>query len=79
MRTARQNDNCTSRALKSTETVFEVFMENAAAAAVVLAENPYIIDLRQMVRWAFFTLLAIILLALLLKIILDLRKYHYKD
>ena len=54
-------------------------MENAAAAAVVLAENPYIIDLRQMVRWAFFTLLAIILLALLLKIILDLRKYHYKD
>lgn len=47
--------------------------------AVVLAENPYIIDLRQLCRWAFFTFLAILLLALLLKIILDLRKYHYKE
>ena len=41
--------------------------------------NPYIIDLSQIGKWSFFTLLAIILFALLLKIILDLRRFHYKD
>lgn len=41
--------------------------------------NPYIIDLSKLFRDIFFILLAIILITLLLKIILDLRKYHYKD
>ena len=45
----------------------------------ILEPNPYILDLHRLGRAAFFILLAIILLSLLLKIILDLRKYHYKD
>lgn len=49
------------------------------AAAATLTENPYIIDLRQLGRLAFFLLLAGILIMLILKIILDFRKYHYKD
>lgn len=53
-------------------------MENVTAAAAVMAENPYIINLRQLVRAAFFFLLAGILIMLVLKIILDFRKYHYK-
>ncbi len=53
-------------------------MENVTAAAAVVAENPYIIDLHQLVRLAFFMLLAGILVMLVLKIILDFRKYHYK-
>lgn len=45
----------------------------------VLEPNPYIIDLQQLGRIVFFILLAGILVSLLLKIILDFRKYHYKD
>ena len=41
--------------------------------------NPNIIDLRQIGKWAFIILLAGILLFLVLKIILDLRRFHYKD
>ena len=41
--------------------------------------NPYIIDLHRLGKIALFILLAVILLSLVLKIILDLRKYHYKD
>ncbi len=54
-------------------------MQDATPTPVISDINPYIIDLGQMGKWAFFTLLAIILLALLLKIILDLRRFHYKD
>ena len=41
--------------------------------------NSAIIDLHRLGKIAFITLLMIILTALLLKIILDLRKFHYKD
>ena len=44
-----------------------------------LGVNPAVIDLHRMGRLAFFGLLAIILTALLLKIILDFRRLHYKD
>ena len=53
-------------------------MQTATPTPVLSGTNPYIIDLAQMGKWAFFTLLAIILFALLLKIILDLRRFHYK-
>ncbi len=53
-------------------------MENVTSSAAVMAANPYIIDLHQLVRLAFFMLLAGILIMLVLKIILDFRKYHYK-
>ena len=52
-------------------------MQTATPTPVLSGTNPYIIDLAQMGKWAFFTLLAIILFALLLKIIL--RRFHYKD
>lgn len=55
----------------------DTLMENTAAAG--LAPNPYIINLHQLGKLVFFMLLAGILIALLIKIILDLRKYHYKD
>lgn len=55
----------------------DTLMENTAV--VGLTPNPYIIDLHQLGRLIFFMLLAGILIALLIKIILDLRKYHYKD
>ena len=45
----------------------------------IFEANPYIIDLRQLGKWAFIILLAGVLLFLLLKIILDLRKFHYRD
>ena len=48
------------------------------SVTAVLTENPFIIDLHQLGRDVFFILLAGILIALVLKIILDLRKYHYK-
>ena len=51
-------------------------MEIEAAAVQI---NPYIIDLHRLGRIFFFILLGALLLSLLLKIILDLRKYHYKD
>ena len=54
-------------------------MENVSASAAVMTANPYIIDLRQVGRLAFFFLLAGILVFLLLKIILDFRKHHYKN
>ena len=54
-------------------------MEYITATAAAYEPNPYIIDLQQLGKWTFFTLLAFILIALLLKILLDLRKYHYKD
>lgn len=54
-------------------------MEEMTETAAVLSANPYIIDLRQIGRLAFFFLLAGILIFLLLKIILDFRKYHYKN
>lgn len=54
-------------------------MDYATETAAAYEANPYIIDLQQLGKWAFFTLLAFLLIALLLKIILDLRKYHYKD
>ena len=44
-----------------------------------LGTNPAVIDLHRLGRLAFFSLLAIILIALLLKIILDFRRLHYKD
>ena len=50
-------------------------MENAAEA---LAANPYIIDLHRLGRLAFIFLMAFLLIMLVLKIILDFRKYHYK-
>lgn len=53
-------------------------METVTAAGAAMTENPYIIDLRQLVTAAFFLLLAGILIMLVLKIILDFRKYHYK-
>ena len=54
-------------------------MQTATPTPDLSGINPYIIDLGQMGKWAFFTLLAIILLSLLLKIILDLRRFHYRD
>ena len=54
-------------------------MENVTVSATGLAENPYIIDLHQLAKLAFFMLLAGILFMLVLKIILDFRKYHYKE
>ncbi|MBQ6505326.1 MAG: hypothetical protein IJI57_15580 [Flexilinea sp.] len=53
-------------------------MDNVTSSTAVLTDNPYIIDLRQLVGLAFFMLLAGILIMLVLKIILDFRKYHYK-
>ena len=44
-----------------------------------LGTNPAVIDLHRTGRLVFVTLLAIILIALLLKIILDFRRLHYKD
>ena len=49
------------------------------AAAAVLEANPYIINLRQLAKLSFIILMVFILIALLLKIVLDFRKYHYKD
>ncbi|MBR6089107.1 MAG: hypothetical protein IKP86_04175 [Anaerolineaceae bacterium] len=54
-------------------------MENMDAAAAVLEANPYIINLRQLAKLSFIILMVFILIALLLKIVLDFRKYHYKD
>ncbi|MBQ6517476.1 MAG: hypothetical protein IJI14_02075 [Anaerolineaceae bacterium] len=54
-------------------------MENMTASSAELAANPYIIDLRQLGRLAFFFLLGGILIFLLLKIILDLRKNHFDN
>ncbi len=54
-------------------------MQTAVPTPTLSEINPYTISLSRMGKWAFFTLLAIILLALLLKIILDLRRFHYKD
>ena len=45
----------------------------------IIEPNPYIIDLQKLGKTAFFILLTGILLSLVIKIILDLRKYHYKD
>ena len=45
----------------------------------VFGANPNIIDLRQLGKWAIIFLMAGILLFLLLKIILDLRRFHYRD
>ena len=44
-------------------------MQTATPTPVLSGTNPYIIDLAQMGKWAFFTLLAIILFALLLNIL----------
>lgn len=44
-----------------------------------LEANPYIIDLNLLGKAFFFILAAAVLIVLLLKIVLDLRKYHYKD
>ncbi len=46
--------------------------ETGAAAA-----NPYIIDLGMLIKDAFIVLLVTLLAALLIKIILDLRRMHY--
>ena len=54
-------------------------MDDVTTTAAAYEANPFIIDLHQLEKWTFFTLLAFLLIALLLKIILDLRKYHYKD
>ena len=54
-------------------------MPNATQTPAYTGANPAIIDLSRLGKWAFFTLLAFVLLALLLKIILDFRKLHYKD
>ena len=40
--------------------------------------NPYIIDLHQLLKLAFIFLMVGLLIMLVLKIILDFRKYHYK-
>lgn len=48
-------------------------------ANTALEANPYIIDLSLLGKAFFFILAAAVLIALLLKIVLDLRKYHYKD
>lgn len=54
-------------------------MQIITPTPTVFAANPYIIDLRQLVKLTFIFLLAIILLSLLLKIIRDFRRFHYKD
>ena len=51
----------------------------ATPTPAYLGTNPAVIDLHRLGRLAFFALLAIILFALLLKIILDFRRLHYKD
>jgi len=53
-------------------------MQTVTPTPVVWEANPYIVDLRELGKLTFLMLLVIILLSLLLKIILDLRKYHYK-
>ena len=52
---------------------------NFTPTPAVPEANPYIIDLHQLGKLTFLMLLGIILLSLLLKIILDLRRFHYKD
>ena len=54
-------------------------METETPVQIVLEPNPYIISLQQMAKWIFIFLIAGILIFLLLKIILDLRKLHYRD
>ena len=54
-------------------------MQITAPAPGLLETNPYIIDLHRLGKYAFIILLAGILIFLLLKIILDLRRFHYKD
>ena len=51
----------------------------ATPTPAYLGTNPAVIDLHRMGRLAFFAFLAIVLFALLLKIILDFRRLHYKD
>ena len=41
--------------------------------------NPSVINLHLLGKWVFFALLVIILLGLLLKIIMDFRRLHYKE
>lgn len=54
-------------------------MQTITPTPTPLGANAYIIDLHRLGKIAFLTLLVIILTALLLKIILDLRRFHYKD
>ena len=54
-------------------------VQNITPSPVIVEANPYIIDLHRLGKWVFLILLMIILLALLLKIILDLRRFHYKE
>lgn len=54
-------------------------MQTITPTPTPFGANPAIIDLHRLGRYAFLTLLVIILAALLLKIILDLRRFHYKD
>ncbi len=53
--------------------------QNGTPTPVPLDINPYIISLSRLGKWTLFIFLGIILLSILLKIILDLRRFHYKD
>lgn len=53
--------------------------QNSTPTPVLPDINPYIISLPRLGKLALFMFLGIILLSILLKIILDLRRYHYKD
>ena len=54
-------------------------MQIITPTPVYMGANPYIIDLRQLGKYAVIILFAGILIFLLLKIILDLRRLHYRD
>ncbi len=54
-------------------------MENITPTPVVWEPNPYTVNLQQLGKWTFIFLMAGILIFLLLKIILDLRRLHYKN
>ena len=54
-------------------------MQRITPTPTPFGANADIIDLHRLGKIAFITLLIIILTALLLKIILDLRRFHYRD
>lgn len=54
-------------------------MPTVTPTPFLVKANPYIISFRQLGKWFFIFLAAGILISLVIKIILDLRRLHYRN